>query len=79
MPRRSKFFAVMNVHVLPVHEQYIKYKKNLKDHVKSMVLLFPGILWKFQNNYGMMVLKIYRSFTSAKNDDYNSSVYYENP
>ena len=42
-------------------------------------LLFPGILWKFQNNYGMMVLKIYRSFTSAKNDDYNSSVYYENP
>ena len=44
-----------------------------------MILLFPGILWKFQNNYGMMVLKIYRSFTSAKNDDYNSSVYYENP
>ena len=25
MPRRSKFFAVMNVHVLPVREQYIKY------------------------------------------------------
>ena len=28
MPRRSKFFAVMNVHVLPVREQYIKIQKN---------------------------------------------------
>ena len=69
----------MNVHVLPVREQYIKIQKTLEDHVKSMILLFPRIFWKFQNNYGMMVLKIYRSFTSAKNDDYNSSVYYENP
>ena len=47
--------------------------------MKSMILLFPRIFWKFQNNYGMMVLKIYHSFISAKIDDYNSSAYYENP
>ena len=30
MPRRSKFFAVMNVHVPSVREQYIKIQKNFE-------------------------------------------------
>ena len=42
MSRRSKFFAVMNVHVLPVREQYMIAEKVLLKNIVIEDRITPG-------------------------------------